>query len=155
MSDNIEDKEKTPKTFWAWLVKICRDLQSVLAIIAILVSAFALLKPYIVGLNPKTHWGFTISNIKPTKGDPQHSPEDGFVTALANANSSALQLEGFVDGKMVVISCAAPAKRYEGHCSISFPVQAGKDWWIERESDDLGGTFTVSWTPLRSGLFVQ
>jgi len=152
MSNNNEEEQMLPITFWKRLVKTCKDLQVVLAIAAIVVSGIALLKPY---LNPKTHWGSTVSNLTPTEADPEHAAEDGLVTAWASSDDSNLQLQGVIGGVTVAISCAAPATTNVGFCSITFPVRTGERWWVETRPNTPKKGIKVRWTPLRSGLFTQ
>jgi hypothetical protein len=147
--------EAPPLTWWQSFVKLCVDLQAVIAIIGVLIVVLPIAFHYLgKTLRPDIHFGAR----EVVALDHAHFAEtDGFVTAVAEATQNGYEMRCKVGTNenvniMEQVAGAAGDKGtgIDNPGSVSFPVRQGEWWIVSVTGKGPAPAFagTVYWIPL-------
>jgi len=148
-----ENNTKEPRSSpWQKLVKLCKELQPVIAISALILAGLSFLGPYVRSIFwPQIGWGNSTEIA--AVGE---APKDGFITAWLEHTDdkqlNSVNLEGRAGPtptslKLIASDSASRPARVM-RSSISFPVRSKSMYSVTVEPFDMRKELHVYWTPL-------
>lgn len=135
-------------SFWGRVVKLCKDLQAVIAIAALVLAVLPYLWSFLLTfINPEYEFG----NLSEVVFSREHIAEDdGFVVAVLGAkDKGTVALKGYVNNERIAEDSVDKGISGADVCSISFTVKKGEKWNVDVSPKNANYNGHVHWRPLQ------